>query len=104
MLSSAGFNCLTSVAALGFGDLPPAAFSQAFEYIDDGGLITIAIKERFVQPRDDESGYSRLLRSLHDQGRLEILVEHGYRHRMSVGGAALNYVAYVGEKRPETAA
>ncbi len=98
-LSGAGFNCLTSVAALGFGDMPPEAFSQAFDYLADGGLLAFTIKERFTQAHADESGFSRLLRELHAGDRLETLVEHRYQHRLSVGGDPLHYVAYVAEKQ-----
>lgn len=98
-LSAAGFNCLTSVAALGFGDIPPAAFAQAFDYVADGGLIAFTLKERFTRPEADESGFSQLIRALHDNGRIEPLVEHRYRHRLSVTGDPLHYVAYIAEKR-----
>lgn len=98
-LADAGFNCLTSVAALGFGDMPPEAFSQAFDYLDDGGLLAFTIKERFTQPQADESGFSRLLRELHEDGRVETLVEHRYQHRLSMAGEPLHYVAYVAEKQ-----
>lgn len=98
-LASAGFNCLTSVAALGFGDIPPAAFAQAFDYVEDGGLVAFTIKERFVQPREDESGFSRLIRRMHEEDMMQTLVEHRYRHRLSVSGEPLHYLAYVTEKQ-----
>jgi len=98
-LAAAGFNCLTSVAALGFGDIPPAAFAQAFDYVEDGGLVAFTIKERFVQPREDESGFSRLIRRMHEQDMMQTLVEHRYRHRFSVSGEPLHYLAYVAEKQ-----
>lgn len=98
-LSERNFNCLTTVAALGFGDIPPEAFRQAFDYLDTGGLLAFTIKERFTQRHADESGFSRLLRELHAQERVETLVEHRYRHRYSAGGDPLHYIAYVAEKQ-----
>lgn len=98
-LAAAGFNCLTSVAALGFGDIPPAAFAQAFDYVEDGGLVAFTIKERFVQPRKDESGFSRLIRKMHEEDMMQTLVEHRYRHRLSVSGEPLHYLAYVVQKQ-----
>jgi predicted TPR repeat methyltransferase len=97
-LSDAGFNCMTSVAALGFGDMPPAAFAQAFDYVEDGGLVAFTIKERFTQASADESGFADLLRSLTHAGALHVLVEHRYEHRLSVSGDPLHYVAYVARK------
>jgi SAM-dependent methyltransferase len=99
VLSDAGINCLTSVAALGFGDMPPDAFAQAFDYVDDGGLVALTLKERFTRAREDESGYSRLLRRLHEEGQLEPIAEERYRHRLSVAGDPIHYVAIVAEKR-----
>jgi len=98
-LSDAGFTCLTSVAALGFGDIPPAAFAQAFEYVEEGGLVAFTLKERFTRPDADETGFSRLVRRMDEEGLIEPLVEHRYRHRLSVAGEPLHYVAYVAEKR-----
>ena len=97
-LSKIPFNCLTTVAALGFDDMPPDAFEQAFGYLERGGLAAFTIKDRFAEPRDDESGFSRLLRRLHEEGRMETLVEHRYRHRLSMTGEPLHYVAYVAVK------
>jgi hypothetical protein len=89
---------MTSVAALGFGDMPPAAFAQAFDYVEDGGLVAFTIKERFTQTSADESGFADLLRSLTHAGALNVLVEHRYEHRLSVSGDPLHYVAYVARK------
>ncbi len=102
-LSEAGFNCMTSVAALGFGDMPPAAFAQAFDYVDNGGLIAFTIKERFTQAKADETGFSQLLRELKDGGALELLVEHRYEHRLSAAGDPLHYMAYVARKKADSA-
>ena len=103
VLDEAGFNCMTSVAALGFGDMPPAAFAQAFDYVDDGGLVAFTIKERFTKPSADDTGFSRLLRDLRDGGALDVLVEHRYEHRRSAAGEPLHYMAYVARKRTDAA-
>ena len=100
-LTEAGFNCLTTVAALGFGDIPPAAFTQAFSYVDPGGLVAFTLRDRFTDAAVDESVFSRLIRALDEGGAIEPLVEHRYRHRLSVTGEPLHYVAYVAEKRAE---
>jgi hypothetical protein len=36
---------MTSVAALGFGDIPPEVFESAFELVEDGGWAAFTIKE-----------------------------------------------------------
>jgi SAM-dependent methyltransferase len=96
-LAVAGFNCLTTVAALGFGDIPPAAFARAFNYVEDGGLIAFNIKDRFTR-RADQTGFGRLLHRMHNEDVLRPVVEHRYRHRLAASGDPLHYMAYVSEK------
>jgi SAM-dependent methyltransferase len=97
-LSEPGFDALTTVAALGFDDMPPEAFQQAFDYVRPGGVVAYTLKERFTDAEEDESGFAALLRRLRAGGELSPLAEHRYRHRLSVGGEPLHYVAYVAEK------
>jgi SAM-dependent methyltransferase len=97
-LTAARFNCLTSVAALGFGDIPPTAFATAFDLVEDGGWIALSIKETFL--RDGEgSGFARLVGAAIDTGALEVLDRRPYRHRLAASGDPLRYVALVGRKR-----
>jgi predicted TPR repeat methyltransferase len=94
------FNCLTCVAALGFGDVPPEAFATAFELIADDGWVAFNIRERFVE-ETDTSGFARTLAHALDEGAI---VEHArvsYTHRQSVSGDPLPYVAMVGRKQGE---
>ena len=97
-LSEVGFNCLTTVAALGFGDVPPDAFAAAYNLVEEGGHIAFNIKEDFVDGNDD-SGFARLIRTAVKEGHLEIEADRHYRHRLSVAGEPLHYIAMVGEKR-----
>jgi SAM-dependent methyltransferase len=97
-LSGAGFNCMTSVAALGFGDIPPQAFAQAYNYVSDKGLLAFTIKENFVTDTDP-TGFNLLIRRMFDEGVLAApLAEHRYQHRLAVSGEPLYYLAYVAEK------
>ena len=57
-LRQRNFNCLVTVAALGFGDIPPAAFVKALDLIDTPGWIAFNIKEDFLCERDD-TGFCR---------------------------------------------
>ncbi|GAC1325920.1 MAG: hypothetical protein NVSMB25_24870 [Thermoleophilaceae bacterium] len=91
------FNCLTSVAALGFGDIPPRAFAAAFDLVANGGWIAFNIKEDFLDDRDG-TGFSRLIARLLDAGVLEQRAQRVYRHRLSTNGEPLNYVAIVAVK------
>jgi SAM-dependent methyltransferase len=99
-LNGYGFNCLVTVAALGFGDIPPLAFAEAFNMVADGGWIAFNIKEDFVQD-GDPSGFNLLIQRLLETGMVEKKAERVYRHRLSTAGEALNYVAIIGIKRAD---
>jgi SAM-dependent methyltransferase len=97
------FNALVTVAALGFGDIPPRAFAEAFNTVADGGWIAFNIKEHFLDD-GDPTGFSRLIGKLLENGLVEQRAEKVYRHRLSTNGAPLDYVALVGVKRSDVPA
>ena len=90
-------NALFTVAALGFGDIPPTAFRTAFNAITTPGWLALTIKEDFLESSDD-TGFSELLRQMmarkivHEQARLRI------RHRTAVNGEPIFYVGIVARK------
>ena len=96
-LQTAEFNCLTSVAALGYGDMPPLAFAVAHNLVADGGWIAYCIKERFLE--DEDSGFSKLVRRMLDEGVIDLRARQRYRHRLSLHGEPLYYVAMVATKQ-----
>ncbi|MHC5024419.1 MAG: methyltransferase domain-containing protein [Planctomycetota bacterium] len=97
-LERAKLNCLITVAALGFGDIPPEAFATAFNLISARGWLGMTIKEGFLQPGGDDSGFARLIRELVDQGIVEIQAHLRFRHRLSIEGEPIFYVAIVARK------
>ena len=92
------FNCLTTVAALGFGDMPPLAFATAYNLVADGGWIAFNIKNRFIADDEDPSGFARLIGRMIDEDLLEVGAERRYRHRIAVSGESLDYVAIAARK------
>lgn len=96
-LADRGFNCLTSVAALGFGDIPPQAFAAAYNLVVPGGWVAFTIKEDFLVERDG-TGFSGLIARMQEAGLLDVQASRRYRHRLSVGGKPLHYVALVARK------
>jgi SAM-dependent methyltransferase len=94
------FTCLTCVAALGFGDVPPAAFASALGFVADGGLVAFNIRERFVEDAD-VSGFSRTLANAFASGTIVEQARLSYTHRLSATGEALPYLAMVGRKHGE---
>jgi predicted TPR repeat methyltransferase len=84
------FNCLISVASLGFGDIPVCVFAEAFNLVDDGGWVAFNIKETFLDNRDT-SGFSVFIKNLILSEYLDISHMERYRHRLSIDGRPLYY-------------
>ncbi len=97
-LEEGHFNCMTLVAALGFADIPPLAFINAFNLVADGGLVAFNLKDEFLQGEDD-TGFARLVRRMLSDGILKVTTQERYLHRLSVAGEPLHYVAIAGTKR-----
>lgn len=96
-LSSWSLDCLVSVAALGFGDIPAVAFLEAFNLISEDGWVAFNIKDTFLDRRD-ESGFSQLIRELIFSEYLDLYRLERYRHRFSIEGEPLYYFALGGKK------
>jgi predicted TPR repeat methyltransferase len=97
-LESRELNALTCVAALGFGDIPPAAFAAAYDVLVRDGWLAFSIKEDFLEERGG-SGFARLIREAVSRGMLEIRAQRRYRHRLSASGEPVHYIALVANKR-----
>ena len=93
-------NCMVTVAALGFGDIPPKAFIEAFNIISSEGWTAFNIKETFLDNSDD-SGFSKMIRELIFSEYLDIYYIERYRHRLSIEGEPLYYFAIAGRKNAD---
>lgn len=96
-LEAYGFDCLTCVAALGFGDVPPLAFATAFNLIGAPGWLAFNLRERFLED-DDPAGFGALIGRMLAEGVIEQRARTSYTHRISVSGKPLDYVAIVATK------
>ncbi|MGH8184219.1 MAG: class I SAM-dependent DNA methyltransferase [Rhodanobacteraceae bacterium] len=93
-----GFDAMTTVAALGFGDIPVDAFAAAYNLVKTDGWVAFNIKETFLDS-DDTSGFSRLVKRMVHDDYLKLHRLERYRHRLSIEGNMLYYYAVVGRKR-----
>lgn len=96
-LAARDITCLTCVAALGFGDIPPTAFLAAYELVPSGGWVAFNIKDTFLDKRTG-NGFAALIREMIGDGRLRVCTQRTYTHRLSVRGDELPYVAIVARK------
>ena len=93
-------NCLTVVAALGFGDIPTKAFVEAFNVIQSQGWVGFNIKETFLN-ESDNSGFSRMIRELIFSKYMDMYHLERYRHRLSIEGEPLYYYAIAARKNAD---
>lgn len=96
-LQSWQFDCLTTVAALGFGDIPPLAFVNAFNLVRDGGWVAFNVQQTFLDHRETAE-LNRTIRDLVFTDYLKIHHLERYRHRLSIDGAPIFYYAIAGQK------
>lgn len=94
------FNCMTVVAALGFGDIPPRAFANGYNLVANPALVAFNIKEDFVC-EDDATGFCQLIERMVADDVLDIQERRRYRHRFCQDGTPLYYYAVVGRKRQD---
>ena len=96
-LSAFEFNCLICVAALGFGDIPAAAFTSAYNLIRQGGWVAFNIKSDFLKP-DAAGGFAELIRHMIDSRLIDLRLREQYPHRLAASGKPLLYTGLVDVK------
>lgn len=99
-LRDRNFNCMTSVAALGFDDIPPLAFANGYNLVSTPGWLAFNIKEDFMCAADS-TGFCQLIERMVDDDVLEIQERRRYRHRLCQDGTPLYYYAVVGQKQQD---
>lgn len=97
------FNALMTVAALGFGDIPPLAFFNAYNYVEDDGLVIFNIRDQFMR-LGSRSPFSELITKMIEKEVIEIETYKRYRHRLTVTGEPIYYVAIVARKKKSSMA
>ncbi|TVQ60814.1 MAG: methyltransferase [Phycisphaerales bacterium] len=90
-------NAMTTVAALGFNDIPPRAFAAAYNLLEAPAWVAFNLNENFLDGADD-SGFARLVRAMQRDGVLETSAYQRYPHRLGIDGEWLRYVAIIGRK------
>lgn len=92
------FGVMACVAALGFGDIPPLAFAEAFNLVGSPGWLAFNIRDRFLE---EETGFGGFITRMLREGVIEERARKRYVHRRSIAGDDLEYVAIVAEKRAD---
>ncbi|QLC26855.1 methyltransferase [Parasphingopyxis algicola] len=92
------FSAMTTVAALGFDDIPAEAFLSAANIISDRGWLAFTIRTDFLA-NEDASGFARLIKALLYEDLVELHHLERYRHRLSIDGDPIFYFAIIARKR-----
>jgi SAM-dependent methyltransferase len=92
------FTALTTVAALGFDDIPAEAFFEAVNLIEEDGWLAFTIRTDCLS-EDDTSGFARLIKRLLYGDLVELHHIERYRHRLSIDGEPIFYFAVILRKR-----
>jgi len=93
-------DCMVTVAALGFGDIPTKAFIEALNIIKAKGWVAFNIKETFFDS-SDKTGFSAMIRELIFSKYIDVYHIERYRHRLSIEGEPLFYFAIAGRKNAD---
>lgn len=93
-----GLTALTVVAALGFGDIPPAAFRTAYDLVADGGWVVLTIKDAFLAAADT-TGFGGMIAAAIAAGDLEVVRRERFQHRLATDASPLLYDGIVARKR-----
>jgi 2-polyprenyl-3-methyl-5-hydroxy-6-metoxy-1,4-benzoquinol methylase len=97
-IAGGGFDAMTCVAALGFGDIPPEAFTVAFDMVRTDGFLAFTIRDNFLS-ETDTSGFAALVRSMMERGEMEEVGAVTYQHRLATTREPVHYRAIVSRKR-----
>ena len=98
VLASHRLNTLTVVAALGFGDIPPAAFRTAYDLVAPDGWVVMTIKDAFLE-ETDTSGFGGMIGESIRSGALEVVRRERFQHRLATDSSPLLYEGIVARKR-----
>ncbi len=85
------------VAALGFGDIPFAAFLTALNLVESPGWVAFDVEEDFLETTD-KTGFAGLLQQLAEEGVIQRESFKRYQHRISFAGKPLHYGVMVAQK------
>lgn len=100
ILEGKNIDCVTCVAAIGYGDIPPRTLANAINYSHEKGWVALSVKEDFLK-EDDSYGVCELYEELIQQEVVDVKKKKNYIHRKSITGDKLMYDAVIAKKNTD---
>jgi hypothetical protein len=93
-------NCLVAAGALGLGHISAASFHRLWSAFPGGAWFAVSVNEDLAKPGASDFGdYLAEFEQRGDWG--EIVLHERFRHRLTMAGDPIHYVAIVARKRPQ---
>ena len=93
-----GINCIVCAGALGFDHIDAQSFAELWDLLPPGAMFALTVDEDLAHPGASDVGNElALLRAGH--GGTEVVVWERFRHRLSVSGEPIHYLAIGARKR-----
>jgi SAM-dependent methyltransferase len=93
-----GINCIVCAGALGFEHIEAHSFVELWELLPPGAMFALTVHEDLSQPGASDIG-DELAALRADPAGTEIVVWERFRHRLSMSGRPIHYVAVGARKR-----
>ena len=99
LIGEHGLNALVAAGALGLGHISAASFHRLWSAFPPGAWFSVSLHEELAEFGGSDFGdYLAGFESREDGG--EILVREPFRHRLTMAGEPITYVAIVARKAP----
>lgn len=99
LIGEHGLNALVAAGALGLGHISAASFHRLWSAFPPGAWFSVSLHEDLAEPGGSDFG--DYLAGFEDrEGGGEILVREPFRHRLTMAGEPITYVAIVARKAP----
>ncbi|HEV7806928.1 MAG TPA: class I SAM-dependent methyltransferase [Solirubrobacteraceae bacterium] len=87
-----GINCVVCAGALGFEHIEAHSFSELWDLLPPGAMFALTVHEDLAQPGTSDIG-DELAALGAGAGGTEIVISERFRHRLSIAGAPIHYLA-----------
>lgn len=87
-----GINCIVCAGALGFEHIEAGSFAELWDLLPPGAMFALTVHEDLVEPGSSDIGDELALMGS-EEDATELVVWERFRHRVSVAGEPIHYVA-----------